>query len=170
MSDLPTLGATRSLAGANAALIAVGAVAGVGMLVSAVGLITLDGDTTTAAVYAGGFGAGLVSLLLVGLAAGMRSGPAERALVEARLARQVEMLADRIQRVAGSLSDESAWRSEELQDEVELAEHAYALALEIGANEHARRLTDGLAEVRARTSLRTEIPKPRPRGGKRFQL
>ena len=165
MADRSTTGATglprKSVAMTSAALIAVAAVAGVGLLVSAIGLLTVD-DGTSATLYAGGLGAGLVSLLCLGMATGARSEAPTRAQVVDRLAQQAEIHADRIEGVARSLGDEHHWESGALLEEIEIAERGYDLALKLGETEQASRISSCLAYVRARTGLRTE-PKARSR-------
>jgi len=117
---------------ATATLISVAAVAGVGLLISAVGLLTVAGGSA-AALYAGGLGAGLVSLLCVGIAAGARSQAPTRAQIEARLTRQAEIHANRIEGVVKSLGGENRWETGALLEEIEIAEGGYDVALEVGA-------------------------------------
>lgn len=144
------------------------AVAGVGSVISAIGLLTADADGSVAALYAAGLGAGLVSLLCLGIAAGARSQVATVADVEDRLTQQVEIHANRIEGVARSLGDGHHWRPDALREEIERAECGYESALQLGATEHARRLTDALAYVRAATGVTTE---PRtPNRGRTWEL
>jgi len=153
------------VAESSAALTAVGAIASVGLLISGAGLLTVD-DGTTAALYAGGLGAGLVALLCIGVVTGARGQAPADAQTEERLAQQVEIHADRIERVARSLGGEHQWERDALLKEIELAESGYDLAVELGATEHAHRLSSALAYVNARTGLKAE---PRSRRGVRRQ-
>jgi hypothetical protein len=147
-STLVALGAT------TAAQVAVGVVAAAGVLISAIGLLTTGDDAGAAvAVYAGGLGAGLLSLLAVGLTAAAR-GAGEVSTVEPRdldlLHRQVEIHTLRLESVAGSLrSEPDHWSSDTLGEELRIGEQAYAMALDAGAVELAERLAPALAFMRA---------------------